>query len=174
MKNLISLLILLVALISCDKKEEAKPMVIKQEHKTTDAIVGTDNDGVYDLSNIDDIKYKWNAYVNKKLKPKDSIVLEQFEIIKTKTQDATAEDCYLLIGKAKKQKVTVGTILSLKEGKFYTDLKQNSGFKAYEVLICNGSCGENICNPSVVVAGGSKRLICSSCDECAKISGSID
>jgi len=173
MKNIFYLLFLFFTLVSC-KKEEAKHVVVAKEPVTTAAFVGTNNNGIYKVTDIDVVKRKWNIYINKKLKPKDSIVLQQFSIVKTISKGDTIEECYLLTARAEKQNVTIGTTLSLKDGKFYTDLKQNSGFKTYEVLICDGVCGKTICNPEVVIAGGSKRLICSSCDECAKISGSVD
>ena len=171
MKNIFSLLLLLAVLVSCNKKEDTKPVVVDKK-PVIEMVIGLEKDGKYSVSDIDTVSYKWNSYINKKLKPADSIILQDFEIIKTKTKGETIEDCYLLVAKAEKQKINVGTILTLRDGRFYTTIQRNSD--SYEIIICTGVCNSQICNPDVVVAGGAKRLICSSCDECAKISASID
>jgi len=170
MKNIYSLLLLLVVVVSCNKKEEAKPVVVNKT-PVSEIVIGLENDGKYSVSGIDTITYKWNAYINERLKPADSIILRDFEIIKTKTKGESIEDCYLLVAKAEKEKINIGAVLTLKAGKFYASTHNSD---SYEIIICSGVCGADICNPNVVVAGGAKRLVCSSCDECTKISASIN
>lgn len=172
MKKLFPLLLLLTVMISCIKKEEVTADEKKQE--SVSSSVGNEIQGKYVFKDADSLVYKWNVFVNKKMKPQDSIILDDFSIVKTKTQGESVQDCYLLIAKSKIQKVALGTILEQKEGKFYTAAKDMSGFNAYEVILCNGACGDTICNPDVLIAKGVKRLICSTCDQCIKISGSID
>jgi len=171
MKKLFSLLLLLTVAFSCIKKEEVKSVEKKGDPLV--ASVGKESNGKYIFTDSDSLVYKWNVFVNKKMKPQDSIILNDFSIIKSKTKGERTEDCYLLVAKDRDHKVSLGAILNVKDKKFYTKPEGASSQDIYEVILCNGGCNDVICSPDVIVAGGVKRLICSACDQCVKVSGSI-
>ena len=171
MKNYIAGLLFILVLVSCNTKnkkiqDEGEGYIYKQ--------VGTIHNGIYEVSDKDSINKKWSQLVIRKLNYTDSIKLKDFRIIKTHTQGKAVKECYLLLASTPDNVATIGAILNLEHNKFYFEQKEVSGKKSIEIIICKGQvCNDGKCSPYVMLVGNDKKLICSSCEECEKISGDM-
>lgn len=173
MKNYIAGLLIILALISCNSKPK-KNVQDTRENYIYEQVGAVDNNDIYVVSNQDSINKKWSRLVGRKLNYTDSIKLKEFRIVKTLTKGDNAQQCYLLLASTPDNIATIGAILNLVNGKFYFELKEISGEKISEIIICKGpACIDSNCSPNVVLVGNEKKLMCSTCEECEKISGSI-
>lgn len=170
MKSYLAGLLFLLVLASCTSKNEGKAQKITDfdlevagELLGNDALVG---DSV-------SIAGKWSSVVMSKLAIKDTVILKNFRIVKTKTIDASHQDIYIMIASTEKGNIKVGTTLHLEKDKFYFDVEDISGRKRSRIIICRGSCEEEGCLPQVVISDNEKHLVCSSCADCEKTTSQV-
>lgn len=122
-------------------------------------VVGVDNDGVYTISNPEEIAASWEKSV--------SAELTGFEIVKSKTEGDAVEDFYMLVARTEDGTSKVASLLEFKDNKFYFLSPKQESTGSHVLVICKGDCDEG-CLPLVRVKSGNRYLICSSCAECLK------
>lgn len=163
MKKHLLIVILAICFVSC--KNEVKS---EDNSSYPRAVVGTNTNGVYEISDLSVIKENWEKQISKKLSG-DIIALEAFEIAKGKTEGDTAEDFYILIARNEKGTLHSSALLELKDGKFYFEKESRpDSEEVYLNIVCSGECSEG-CLPVVKSVNGSRFLVCSDCADCMKI-----
>lgn len=165
MKSYLAGLLFLLVLTSCTSKNEVKvPKFTEFDLDVAGTISGSDTL----LENTNSIAKKWSAAAMSLLHSKDTIVLQEFRIVKTMTVGSVKKECYLLMANNQDGTVKVGTTLHLENDKFFFDVDGSAEKKTSRIIVCEGSCNELGCLPQVVINEGEVHLVCSSCVECEK------
>lgn len=158
MKKTLLLVLTLLALTAC--KKEVTPVAVTGSEQP----VGIDNNGKYELADIDGIKAQWDIALGESgLYDK----LEHFSIIKGTTQGDTQEEYYILLARTGKGEVKTAAMLYLEDNNFYLEKQQGPESLVYLKITCKGTCAEG-CNPVVQVNSGNRFLVCSPCIDCVK------
>lgn len=166
MKKYVFGLFLLLMFTACNTKNNGN--VEKTEADYFEDVAGVVQNGKYIVSSPDALKIKWETNLKKELMPLNDVELVKFEIIKGKTEDAAAEDYYLLVSKTANEFTKVAALLQLKDGKFYFEKKKGGNVKSYQTVICRGE-NKIACKPIVRINDGFRDLVCSSNIDCEKI-----
>lgn len=176
MKNGILGLFLLLIMTACNtnNKSDAKKggTVISTNTNYYSEAIGIVENGEYTVTDSVIIKKAWETSLKNRLRLKEAVELDSFEIIKTKTEGDTVEDCYIIVSKTKDGSIAMSAILKYENDKFYFDTKHMSGGEGYLTVICKGEC-EQGCYPGVSLYNHEKHLVCSACTECEKIDGEM-
>lgn len=165
MKSYLCRLFFFLVLLSCTSKNDIKvPKFTEFDLDVAGTISGNDTL----VENTDAIARKWSAAAMRQLHSKDTIVMQNFRIVKTMTLGSVKKECYLLMAGTQDGSVKVGATLHLENNKFFFDVEGPAEKKTGRIIICHGSCNERGCLPQVVINEGEVHLVCSSCVECEK------
>lgn len=163
MKNHLFILLLAIFFISC--KNEVKP---EDDNSYPRAVVGTNTNGNYEISDLSVIKKNWEMQISEKL---DGAVvnLEVFEIVKGTTVGDAAQEFYILTARNDAGNINSSALLELRGDKFYFEKEPRPDSEdVYLNIVCSGECNEG-CLPVVKSVNGSMFLVCSDCADCMKI-----
>lgn len=176
MKNSILGLFLLLIVIACNtnNKSDAKKnsTAISADTSYYSEAIGKVENGEYVITDSGIIKKAWEASLRNRLKLKEAIELDSFEIIKTKTTGDAVEDCYIIVSITEDGSIAMSAILKYENDKFYFETKHMGGGEGYLTVICKGECKQG-CYPGVSIYNQEKHLVCSACTECEKIDGEM-
>jgi hypothetical protein len=157
-KTLLFILALLLVL-SC--KEQGNKSVTDSY---LDQPVGINNDGKFEITNLNVIKDQWQAALKSEHYDEQ---LTNFTIKKSLTQGEAQQDYYILLGKNDKGTIKTAAILNLKGNKFYFEKQEGAESLVYLKILCAGDCPSG-CDPVVNVVNNKKFLICTPCEDCFK------
>ena len=154
--------ILIVLLASCNSKSETSEAE-KISSYLTDP-VGTQNDALYTIINLKAIKKEWEARLDRDY---SGIALQDFRIIKGRTEGEAPQDYYILTARSADYKIITASLLTLKDSKFYFEGQHDNNSVVYPHIVCESSCNEG-CEPVVKFQNGIRYLNCSPCLDCVK------
>ncbi|WP_294822740.1 hypothetical protein [uncultured Flavobacterium sp.] len=152
------LFIVLFAFIVLSCKKEGSSQATVGSIYPEEAVATTKN-GVLTLLNEAVLSDSWE-------KRMDGVDLVGFEVVKGRTEGDAAEDFYMVVARTE-EGVMVASLLEMRDNQFYFDTAGHEKAESYLLVVCKGACAEG-CLPVVRITNGIKRIICSSCVDCAK------
>lgn len=130
------------------------------------AVVGINNNGVYEISDLPLIKKNWESQIDDS---EGKITLEAFEIVKGTTEGESVEDFYILIARSDDGTLKSSALLELRDNKFYFEKQSRpNSDDVFLNIVCKGNCDQG-CFPAVKVVNGGRQLVCSNCPDCMKV-----
>ncbi len=160
MKNHLLIVLSVLLFMSC------KNEVGSDSESYPRAVVGINNNGVYEISDLPLIKKNWESQLDDS---DGKITLEAFEIVKGTTEGESVEDFYMLIARSNDGTLKSSALLELRDGKFYFEKQSRPNSNdVFLNVVCKGNC-EQGCFPSVKVVNGGRQLFCSNCPDCMKV-----
>lgn len=157
------IVICLLLLASCNFKSDKSPDL--SDRSTFQVEVGKSNNGNYIVTATEAIKQDWESRLND---GGETIVFENFQIVKGHTDDKSHKEYYLLLATVQNGLTKAASLLTLTGDSFMIVTQEDSdGSHFYANIVCEGTCKDG-CLPVATLHDDNMYLNCSPCAKCQK------